>query len=119
MQTTTAVMPDEFDTAWNQYAENMTNEEAQKELFDAFILYVLAARELNRVAHANVLDSEGKITEVRTMIEKISAPEVIGKINGILENNSGLLEEWQSVALLGIIGRDVINEKNVCSYYGC
>lgn len=111
MQTTTAVMPDEFDTAWNQYAENMTSEEAQKELLDAFILYVLAARKLNRVAHANVLNSEGKITRGRTMIEKVSAPEVIGKINSILENNPGLLEEWQSVALLGIIGRDVINEK--------
>ncbi len=104
-------MPDEFDTAWNQYAENMTSEEAQKELLDAFILYVLAARKLNRVAHANVLDSEGKITRGRTMIEKVSAPEVIGKINSILENNPGLLAEWQSVALLGIIGRDVINEK--------
>ena len=111
VQTTTVVMPDEFDTAWKQYSVNMTNEEAQKELLDAFILYVLAAKKLNRVAHANVVDSAGKITEGRTMIEKVSAPEVIAKINGILNQNPGLLEEWQSVALTGIIGRDILIEK--------
>ena len=111
VQTTTVVMPDEFDTAWKQYSVNMTNEEAQKELLDAFILYVLAARKLNRVAHANVVDSAGKITEGRTIIEKVSAPEVIAKINSILNQNPGLLEKWQSVALTGIIGRDILAEK--------
>jgi DNA polymerase II small subunit/DNA polymerase delta subunit B len=111
VQTTTAVMPDEFDEAYEQYTVNMTSEEAQKELLDAFILYVLAAKKLNRVANANVVDYAGKITEGRTMIEKISAPEVIGKINAILENNPGLLEEWQSVALSGIIGGSLLVEK--------
>ncbi|WP_455126900.1 hypothetical protein [Pseudoramibacter alactolyticus] len=111
VQTTTAVMPDEFDAAWEQYSVNMTSEEAQKELLDAFIWYVLAAKKLNRVAHANVVDSAGKITEGRAMIEKVSAPEVIGKINGILEQNPGLLEEWQSAALTGIIGRDILAKK--------
>lgn len=89
----------------------MTSEEAQKELLDAFIWYVLAAKKLNRVAHAKVIDSSGKITEGRTMIEKVSAPEVIGKINGILEQNPRLLEEWQSAALTGIIGRDILAKK--------
>jgi DNA primase len=112
-QTTTVVMPDEFYTAWEQYSVNMTSEEAQKELLDAFILYVLAAKKLNRVAHANVVDSAGKITEGRTMIEKISALEVIGRINGILEQNPELLEEWQSVALTGIIGRNISGEKEL------
>ena len=91
MQNTRVMKPDGFDTAWNQYAEDMTSEETQKELLDVFILYVLAARKLNRVAYENVLDSEGKITEGRTMIEKVRVPEVIGKINSIIENNLGLL----------------------------
>ena len=59
------------------------------------------------------MDSAGKITEGRTMIEKISALEVIGRINGILEQNPELLEEWQSVALTGIIGRNISGEKEL------
>ena len=41
---TSIIMPDEFDAAYEQYTVNMTSEEAQKELLDAFILYVLPQR---------------------------------------------------------------------------
>lgn len=106
----TIIMPDEFDAAYEQYSANMTSEEAQKELLDAFILYVLAVKKLNKVACAKVTDSTENITDGRTMIDKISAPVVIEKINGILEHNSGLLEEWQIMALSDILGRTLTKE---------
>lgn len=106
----TIIMPDEFDIAYEQYSANMTSEEAQKELLDAFILYVLAVKKLNKVAHAKVTDSDENITDGRSMIDKISAPVVIEKINNILEHNPGLLEEWQTIALSDILGGALTKE---------
>ena len=109
-KTATIEIPDGFDSAYEQYSVNMTSEEAQKDLLDAFVFYVLAIKKLNRVAKARIVDSSGNITDGHAVIEKISAPEVIGKINTILERNPGLLETWQSVALSDIIGRNMAEE---------
>lgn len=114
----TIIMPDEFDIAYEQYSANMTSEEAQKELLDAFILYVLAVKKLNKVAHAKVTDSDENITDGRSMIDKISAPVVIEKINNILEHNPGLLEEWQTIALSDILGRALTKEDKLIPING-
>lgn len=109
-KTTTIIMPDEFDAAYEYYSIHMTSEEAQKELLDAFILYVLAIKKLNKVAHAKVTDLAENITDRKTMINKISAPVVIEKINDILEHNPELLEAWQTMALSNILGTSLTNE---------
>lgn len=114
----TIIMPDEFDIAYEQYSANMTSEEAQKELLDAFILYVLAVKKLNKVAHAKVTDSDENITDGRSMIDKISAPVVIEKINNILEHNPGLLEEWQTIALSDILGGALTKEDKLIPING-
>ena len=114
----TIIMPDEFDIAYEQYSANMTSEEAQKELLDAFILYVLAVKKLNKVAHAKVIDSDENITDGRSMIDKISAPVVIEKINNILEHNPGLLEEWQTIALSDILGGALTKEDKLIPING-
>ena len=87
MEATTIILPSEFDFAYEQYSTNMTSEEAQKELLDAFILYVLAVKKINKVAHANVINSVGSITDGKSVIDKISASVVIEKINAILTHN--------------------------------
>lgn len=111
MEATTIILPSEFDYAYEQYSTNMTSEEAQKELLDAFILYVLAVKKINRVAHANVINTTGNITDGKSVIDKISASVVIEKINAILTHNSNLLEEWQALALSSILGRTLIEEE--------
>ena len=110
-KSTMIVMPDEFDLAYEQYMANMTSEEAQKELLEAFVLYVLALRKFNKISNAHIVDSAGNITDGRTVIIKLSAPDVVANINAILENNLSLLESWQSVALADILGRSLIEEK--------
>ena len=110
LRATTIVMPDGLDAAYEQYSVNMTSEEAQKELLDAFVFYLLALKKLNRVANARIVDAAGNITDGRAVIEKISTPEVIDKINAILEQNPGLLETWQSVALSDILGRSLTED---------
>ena len=42
---------DEIDAAYENYSINMTSEEAQKELVDAFILRVLSEKKLWKIAH--------------------------------------------------------------------
>lgn len=44
------------------------------------------------------------------MIDKISVPIVIEKINNILEHNPGLLEEWQTIVLSDILGEALTKE---------
>ena len=109
----TIIMPEEFDAAYENYSINMTSEEAQKELLDVFILYMIAVTKLNKVANAKIVDSTQHTTDGECMIEKISAPVVIEKINGILEKNSKLLEEWQTMALSSILGINLTEEKSI------
>lgn len=103
-------IPDGFDSAYEQYTIHMTSEEAQKELLDAFVLYVLSARKVWRVSHAEIKDTAGNIADGKAMIEKLSNPALLENINHILDHNPALLEEWQSIALSSILGHRVVEE---------
>lgn len=99
---------DEIDAAYENYSINMTSEEAQKEFVDAFILRVLSEKKLWKIAHANIVDPAGNITDGRAMIDKLSSPLMLENINTILKNNPALLEIWQTIALEDILGRELI-----------
>ena len=99
---------DEIDAAYENYSINMTSEEAQKEFMDAFILRVLSEKKLWKIAHANIVDPAGNITDGRAMIDKLSSPLMLENINTILKNNPALLETWQTIALEDILGRELI-----------
>ncbi len=99
---------DEIDAAYENYNINMTSEEAQKEFVDAFILRVLSEKKLWKIAHANIVDPAGNITDGRAMIDKLSSPLMLENINTILKNNPALLETWQTIALEDILGRELI-----------
>ena len=75
---------------------------------DAFILRVLSEKKLWKIAHANIVDSAGNITDGRAMIDKLSSPLMLENINTILNNNPALLETWQTIALEDILGRELI-----------
>lgn len=99
---------DEIDAAYENYSINMTSEEAQKEFVDAFVLRLLSEKKLWKIAHANIVDSAGNITDGRAMIDKLSSPLLLENINTILNNNPALLETWQTIALEDILGRELI-----------
>lgn len=98
----------EIDAAYESYSINMTSEEAQKEFVDAFILRLLSEKKLWKIAHANIVDSDGNITDARAMIDKLSSPMMLENINTILNNNPALLETWQTIALEDLLGRELI-----------
>lgn len=67
-----------------------------------------AEKKLWKIAHANIVDSTGNITDSRAIIDKLSSPLMLKNINTILSNNPALLETWQTVALEDILGRKLI-----------
>ena len=103
---------DQIDIACENYTVNMTSEEAQKELLDAFILRLLSEKKLWRLSHAKVTDSNGNVTDGQKMIEKLTDPKLLGNINKILSNNIGLLETWQMAALNDILERELVQDGN-------
>lgn len=88
----------------------MTGEEVQKEFVDAFVLRLLSEKKLWKIAHANIIDSAGNITDGHAMINKLSSPLMLENINTILNNNLALLETWQTIALEDILGRELIED---------
>jgi hypothetical protein len=107
LETITSVL-DEIDAAYENYSVNMTSEETQKEFVDAFILRLHSEKKLWKIAHANIVDSVGNITDGRAMLDKLSSPLMFENINTILKNNPVLLETWQTIALEDILGRELI-----------
>lgn len=106
---TTIVLPD-VDTAYEQFTFNMTSEEAQKELLDAFVLYLISAKKLWKLSHANIVDGAGKISTGQDLIDKLSSQPIIENVNALLESNLSLLDDWQTLALSDILGRELIVE---------
>lgn len=103
----TIVLPD-VDTAYEQFTIDMTSEEAQKELLDAFALYLIAASKLRRVSNANIIDSAGVISTGQELIDRLSSKPLIDNVNALLESNPSLLEAWQMAAFSEVLGRDPV-----------
>lgn len=98
-----------IDKAWEGYRENMTSEEAQKELLEAFILYAQSFKKMYRIAHANIISTTGDITDGYDMLNKLTNRTLLENINTILSNNPSLLEERQLIALSEILGHSDIS----------
>ncbi|MCD7919340.1 MAG: hypothetical protein LUG45_04575 [Clostridiales bacterium] len=106
----TVAMPLEFDSAYAKYSTDMTSEQAQKELLDAFVLYILSVQKLWKVSHARIVDASGNMTSGKEIVDMLSSPTIIASINSILQHNPKLLEQWQAEALSSIIGRQLLVE---------
>jgi hypothetical protein len=103
----------EFDFVYEAYRINMTSEEVQKELVDIFMLEVIRAKKLWKVSHANIVDSQdckGAYVKGKVLIERISNPEILSKINALLESKPDLLDEWETIALSDILGRSLVKD---------
>lgn len=100
----------ELEEAFNKYMNDMTSEEAQRELLDIFILSALLTAKIRKLANARILnngDALGEYLEGQKILERLTIPEYIGCINQILENNPRLLEE-KTAYLSEILGRSLV-----------
>lgn len=105
---TTIALSADLDGAYRNYTINMTSEEAKKELFEAFVLQYLSMKKLQRVAHARIVDIDGKMVDGADVVGKLSNPEVLRSINRMLSQSPSLLEEWQAKALSEALGRKLV-----------
>ena len=100
----------ELDEAYEKYSNDMTSEEAQKELLDIFMLSAIVAAKMRKLANAHIKDIgdvSGSYIEGKAVVERLCTPQFVNSINSILERNPRLLEE-SAVPLAGIIGRSLI-----------
>ncbi len=96
--------------AYEKYVNDMTSEEAQRELLDIFILSALLTTKIRKLSNARIIingGATGEYLEGQKIFERLTTPEYIGSINQILENNPQLMEE-KTGALSGIMGRNLV-----------
>ncbi len=99
-----------IDVVLEEYRDNMSSDEAKRELVEAFVLQVIAARKIKRVAQANIVDENGHKVEGRELVDKLSNPALITEINAILSANPQLLSQQQVTELSGFLGYSIIRE---------
>ena len=100
---------EDFDRAYEQCKENMSSKEAQKELIDIFFLNVIREKKIRRLRNAKIISEDGtREIDGEEILERLCSPEVVKLINGILIEKPSFIEEWQSIALSDILGRELI-----------
>ena len=94
-----SMFSNQLETAYNKYASYMTNEEAQKELMDIFILSAILAKKVRRLSHANIVSED-------EMLTILTSDKYISSINNILSSNPMLLEQKEN-ELSEILGYNI------------
>lgn len=100
----------ELEEAYEKYMNDMTSEEAQRELLDVFILSALLTAKIRKLSNARIIedgDAPTEYLEGQKILERLTTPEYIDCINQILGSNPQLLEE-KTAGLSGILGRNLV-----------
>ncbi len=100
----------ELDKKYEKYTNDMTSEEAQKELLDIFLLTAIIITKIRKLSNARIINNESlsrEFIEGQQIVEKLTTPEYIISINQILENNPELLEE-KKADLSDLLGRNLV-----------
>jgi len=100
----------ELKESYEKYMNDMTSEEAQRELLDIFILSTLLIKKIRKMSNARIIKTEGALEEHlegQKILESLTTPEYIGSINQILENNLLLMEE-KTAYLSELLGRNLV-----------
>jgi len=104
----------ELKEAHEKYMNDMTSEEAQRELLDIFILSALLIKKMRKLSNARIIKDDGasrEYLEGQKILEILTMPEYVDSINQILENNPQLMGE-KTAYLSEILGYNlVLNER--------
>ena len=103
----------ELEEKHEKYLNDMTSEEAQKELLDIFILSVILIKKIRKLSNARIINNDGTQEEYlkgQDFLEKLTNPEYINSINRILANNPQLLEE-KKTDLSVLLGHNWVNNR--------
>ncbi|MCM1508973.1 MAG: hypothetical protein NC177_17835 [Ruminococcus flavefaciens] len=99
-----------FEVKFKEYGENMSSDEAKKELIEAFVLKVIAAKKLERVIKSDIIDENGKKQDKQALINEVTNPALISEINSILSDNPYLITQQQIIEISSILGYNIISD---------
>jgi hypothetical protein len=95
----------ELDDAYDNYVQDMTSQEAQKELLDIFLFSAMLAAKVRKLKNSRIVDGEAPngYIEAQQLINRLASPEFTQSINQIFKCNPTLLEE-KATSLSDIFG---------------
>ena len=87
----------ELDTAYEEYRENMSSEEAQKTLVEVAILASMLAERIKKLSTAKIADDgiTGSYLGWQETVKRLSSQELIDGVNRILEGDVKLFDAAQ------------------------
>lgn len=110
-ETMPGMVVQELDDAYDNYVQDMTSQELQKELLDIFILSAMLTAKVRKLKNSRIVDGEAPngYIEGQQLIDRLASPEFTQSINQILKCNPTLLEE-KATSLSDILGRSLYAE---------
>lgn len=98
-----------LDAAYEDYRENMSSEEAQKNLVEIAILSSMLADRIKKLSNANITDSgiTGGYVGWQATVKRLSSQELINDVNRILEGDVRRFDAAQITSLETILGRSL------------
>lgn len=110
------ILLEELVEAHDKYVLHMTDEEAQRELLEIFILMVMLTQKIRKLSSAHIVTGDGikLYIDGDNLIRQLSNPIYISSINEILSSNPLLLEE-KSQYFEKIMGRELIQNNQYVS----
>ena len=94
------------------YKENMSSEEAKKELVEAFILQAMSAKKLYRVSNANIVNKDGENVDVSQLINELTNPTTLETINSLLITNPNMVSAQNLKDLSSVLGYNTIKDNH-------
>ena len=95
-----------LDEAYDDYAIQMSSEEAQKELIEIFLISAVLVSKINRLSNANITDEvTGKLAKGQVIADRLQEPQFLASVNQILARNPALLEKGQTATMEELFGR--------------
>jgi hypothetical protein len=97
-----------LDEIYTNYNKNITNEDAQRELLEIFLIYAMLVKKIDDLSNSNIKTDAEKpiIIKKQVIVNKINDSAFIKSINHIFENNPALLQE-KSKTFSELIGREL------------
>lgn len=95
-----------LEEAYDEYAIQMSSEEAQKELIEIFLISAVLVSKINRLSNANITDEvTGKLAKGQVIADRLREPQFLASVNEILSRNPALLEKGQTATMEELFGR--------------
>ena len=93
----------EVDAALEEHGTSMSSAEAQKHLLAILMAAAFIADQMRALSNARIEDDDASL-ELKSAMEKLTAPQITDSINRMLEANASLLDEETSAEFMKVFG---------------